>query len=76
MAAINPKMATDIESAHRHLQAALAEFAPMERMTATDSYVMGHVRCCLAVTESAMEFIQQHLAMQTVKPARKQVPPK
>ena len=67
MAVDSQKMIDELELAAKHLDAAMAEFASIERMTNTDSYVMGHIRCCQAGTQSAIDFIHQCVAYKNAK---------
>jgi hypothetical protein len=54
-----PKLSDDLEAASGRLEDALSECSVMERMTNTESYVMGHIRCAQAGIRSAIDFVQQ-----------------
>lgn len=56
------KMVEHVEKSKAELDKAMAEFSQIDRMTITESYVMGHVRSGLAVLNSARDFILQTAA--------------
>ena len=56
----------ELEAAKARLDAALAEFGQIDRMTNVESYIMGHVRCANAGVQSAVDFVMQCQAYRDV----------
>ncbi len=73
MASDFTKMVEYVEKAKAELDKAMGEFSTFDRMTLTETYVMGHIRAGLAVCNSARDFIMQ---TQTYKDQKKAPPPK
>jgi hypothetical protein len=53
------KLIDNLDLADKQLDAAMAEFVPLERMSVADSSVMGHIYAVLAGIPTTKDFIRQ-----------------
>lgn len=60
------KMVEKIDQAHKAIQEALAEFSPLEKLEAAETYLMGHIRAADAVLQSSKDFVVQTEAYRNV----------